>query len=54
MFFVLYRQKYLITKSLMGVGVKIPIHEAIIFNLVSADADRLLEKNPPCVLSVGE
>ena len=38
----------------MGVGVKIPIHEAIIFNLDSASADRLLQKYPSSIFFIGE
>ena len=38
----------------MSVGVEIPIHEAIIFNLRSAGADSFLEQYPSCVFFVGE
>ena len=29
----------------MGAGIKIPIHQAIVFNLDSASADRFLEQH---------
>ncbi len=38
----------------MGAGIKIPIHEAIVFDLGSAGAERFLEQNPACVLFIGE
>ena len=38
----------------MSVGVEIPIHEAIIFDLGTTSADRFLKENPPCVFFVGD
>lgn len=38
----------------MGIGVEIPIHEAIIFDFRAANADCFLEQRPPRVLLVGQ
>ena len=38
----------------MGVGVEIPIHEAIVVNLRNAGTDRLLKQHSPCVFFVGK
>ena len=54
-FFLLHCHKHLIRNNgLMGAGVKIPIHEAVIFYLNSASADRFLEQHPPCIFFIGE
>ena len=43
---LLYRHEQLISNNgLMGSGVEIPFHEAIIFNLYSASADCFLEQH---------
>lgn len=38
----------------MGSGMKIPIHEAIVFDLDSAGANGFLEKHTTCIFFVGE
>ena len=38
----------------MGVGVEIPIHETIIFDLDSAGADRFLKQYPSGIFFIGE
>lgn len=38
----------------MGSGMKIPIHEAIVFDLDSAGANSFLEKHTTCIFFVGE
>ncbi len=46
-FLLLYRHKHLVRNNgLMGAGVEIPFHEAIVFDLDSASAERLLEQHP--------
>ena len=54
-FFLLYRLKHLVRNNgLMGVGVEIPIHEAIILYLGTTYADGLLEEYPSRVFFVGQ
>lgn len=38
----------------MGIGVEIPIHEAIVFDFRAANADAFLKKHPARVLFVGQ
>ena len=38
----------------MGAGVEIPFHEAIVFDLDGAGADRFLEQHPSGVFFIGE
>ena len=52
---LLHCHEHLIRNNgLMGVGVEIPIHEANVFNLRNAGANRLLEQYPSSVFFVGE
>ena len=52
-FLLLYRHKHLVRNNgLMGAGVEIPFHEAIVFDLDSAGAERLLEQHPSGVFFV--
>ena len=54
-FLLLYRHKHLVRNNgLMGAGVEIPFHEAIVFDLDSAGAERLLEQHPSGVFFIGE
>ena len=54
-FLLLYRHEHLVKNNcLMGVGVKEPIHEAIIFDLDSASADRFLKQYPSGIFFIGE
>ena len=54
-FLLLYRHKHLVRNNgLMGAGVEIPFHEAIVFDLNSAGAERLLEQHPSGVFFIGE
>ena len=46
-FLLLYRHKHLVRNNgLMRAGIEIPFHEAIVFDLDSAGADRFLEQHP--------
>ena len=52
---LLYRHEHLIRNNgLMGAGIKIPIHEAIIFDLDSTSADCFLKQYPSGVFFIGE
>ena len=52
-FLLLYRHKHFVRNNgLMGTGVEILIHEAIIFNLNCAGTDCLLEQHPPSIFFI--
>ena len=36
----------------MGIGIKIPLHKAIVFDLSTTSADGFLEQHPACILFV--
>ena len=38
--------------GLMGIGIKIPLHKAIVFDLGTTSADGFLEQHPACILFV--
>ena len=52
---LLNRPKYLVRyNGLMGIGVQIPIHEAIVFDFGAAYADSFLEQYSSRIFFVGE
>lgn len=54
-FLLLYcHEKIVRSNGLMGTGVEMPFHEAIVFNLKCACADRFLEQRSACVLFIGK